>query len=193
MPRHLPLLVVDGYNAIYAHKRYESLIENSETYAPMQDVASLSRDPYGQDPFISARRLLISDVATFAQHKYDAVIVFDAANNKSSVRTNERIAGVRILYSRQNESADTVIERLVSSARQANQEVLLVTSDRTIKFTVGGIPVTTISSQLLVSDMQMIAHDVEESKSLPKNTKMTLEDRLSPEQRAKLWKMLGRD
>ena len=190
--RHLPLLVVDGYNVVYGTPRYHDMIDEHAGAGALADVASLSRDPYGHDPFESVREALIADVAAYAQGSYDPVIVFDAAQNLSDERPDFSRAGVRVVYSATGESADTVIERLVTSARQKMRDVLLVTSDNTIRFTVGGIPVTTVSSQLLATNIDMVRHDVEVSREERSHMHMTLEDRLDPASREKLWKLLGR-
>lgn len=192
MARRLPLLVVDGYNVIYGTTRYQGLIDEHAGAGALADVAHLSRDPYGHDPFERAREALVSDVAAYAQGSYEAVIVYDGAQNLSEDRPNLPKAGVRVVFSRTGESADTVIERLVTKARHENRDVLLVTSDNAIRFTVGGIPVTTVSSQLLATDIGNVVRDVEVARVERSGGHMTVGDRLSPEARAKLEKLLGR-
>ena len=187
-----PLLVVDGYNVIYGTTRYEALIDEHAGAGALADVASLSRDPYGHDPFERAREALIADVAAYAQHTYEPVIVFDAAGNLSDERPDFSRAGVRVVFSKTGEDADAVIERLATRARRNQRDVLLVTSDNTIRFTVGGVPITTVSSQLLARDIEIVSADIETSRVERSYGRMTLEDRLSPEAREKLWKMLGR-
>lgn len=184
------LLVVDGYNVIYGTTRYQGLVDEHAGAGALADVAHLSRDPYGHDPFVRAREALLADVAAYAQGTYDPVIVFDGAGNLSDDRPDFSTAGVRIVFSRTGESADTVIERLVTKARHENRDVLLVTSDNTIRFTVGGVPVTSISSQLLAGDIGRVAQDVEVAREERSHSRMTLEDRLSPEAREKLWRLL---
>ena len=186
------LLVVDGYNVIYGTVRYQGLIDEHAGAGALADVAHLSRDPYGHDPFGRAREALLADVAAYAQGTYDPVIVFDGAGNLSEDRPDFSSAGVRIVFSRTGESADTVIERLVTRARHENRDVLLVTSDNTIRFTVGGVPVTSISSQLLATDLGHVDRDVETAREERSHGRMTLEDRLSPEAREKLRKLMGR-
>ena len=186
------LLVVDGYNVIHGTTRYQSMIDEHAGAGALRDVASLSRDPYGHDPFDAAREALVADVAAYAQGAYEPVIVFDAAGNLSDERPNSSRAGVRVVFSRTGESGDTVIERLVTKARQENRDVLLVTSDNTIRYTVGGIPVTSVSSQLLAADIEVVRRDVAVARDERTHMRMTLEDRLDPASREKLWKLLGR-
>lgn len=190
--QRLPLLLVDGYNVIGATPRYQAVVDEHAGAGALADVASLSRDPYGHDPFESARSLLLSDVATYAQGRYDATVVFDAAGNLSDERPSFYPGGVRLVFSRTNESADTVIERYATRARAQGREVLLVTSDNAIRATVGGIPVTCISSALLAHDMQVENQSVRVAHEERTYMHMTLEDRLDPASREKLWKLLGR-
>ena len=192
MPARLPLLIIDGYNVIYGTPRYAALIDEHAGAGALADVAHLERDPYGHDPHQRAREVLLADVAAYAQRTYEPVIVFDASGNLSRERPDFSRAGVRVVFSRTGEDADAVIERLATKARAENRDVLLVTSDNTIKFTVGGVPITTVSSQLLAQNIDAVRADVAASYEARSHTHMTLADRLPPEQRAKLDALLGR-
>jgi predicted RNA-binding protein with PIN domain len=172
------LLVVDGYNVIFKSERYLSLADGLDRVAG--------------DPFDRSRELLIADVAAYAQGRYDAVVVFDAAGNVSPDRPNLPKAGVRVIFSATGETADTVIERLVTESRLAPRAVTVVTSDNTIRATVGGIPVTRISSDVLIHDVGDIVADVARANEERSHHKLTLEDRLDPKTREKLNRMLGR-
>ena len=70
--------------------------------------------------------------------------------------------------------------------------LLPTTSDNTIRYTVGGIPVTSVSSQLLAADIEVVRRDVAVARDERTHMRMTLEDRLDPASREKLWKLLGR-
>ena len=168
------LLVVDGYNVIFKSARY--LARMDETVAG--------------DPFEQARDLLVADVAAYAKGRYEPVIVFDAAGNVSPERPDLSKAGVRMVFSPAGESADTVIERLVTEARLAPQAVTVVTSDNTIRATVGGVPVTRISSDVLVADVDTLTVEYEHANSERQTQHMRLEDRIDPAAREKLWRML---
>ena len=176
MPSPAPreLLVVDGYNVIYKSARY---------------LARMDETSDG-DPFEQARDLLVADVAAYAKGRYEPVIVFDAAGNLSPERPNLSKAGVRMVFSPAGESADTVIERLVTEARLAPQAVTVVTSDRTIRATVGGVPVTRVSSDVLVADVNALATEYSRENEERQTQHMRLEDRIDPAAREKLWKIL---
>ena len=168
------LLVVDGYNVIYKSARY---------LARMDETAD-------GDPFEQARDLLVADVAAYAKGRYEPVIVFDAAGNVSPERPDLSKAGVRLVFSPAGESADTVIERLVTEARLAPQAVTVVTSDRTIRATVGGVPVTRVSSDVLVADVDALDAEYRQANAERQTQHMRLEDRIDPAAREKLWRLL---
>lgn len=176
----LPLLVVDGYNVMFEASRYIDLRE--ETGVGFDD----------DDPFVRSRERLVADVAAYAQGSFDPIIVFDAAGNLSDRRPQLTRAGVRVVFSQTGESADTVIERLVSEARARGRDVTVVTSDNTIRATVGGIPVTRLSSAVLISDVDTLARDAEVACEERNHQHLTLEDRLDPQTRARLDRLLGR-
>ena len=109
----LDLLVVDGYNVIFKSERYMARMDRSGV----------------SDPFEQARELLISDVAAYAKGKYEPIVVFDAAGNISPDRPYTTRGGVRKIFSATGESADSVIERLVTEERLVPRAVTVVTSD----------------------------------------------------------------
>lgn len=168
------LLVVDGYNVIYKSKRYLARMDETDE----------------GDPFEQARELLIADVAAYAKRRYRPIIVFDAAGNVSPERPDLSKAGVRLVFSRAGESADEVIERLVTEARLAPRAVTVVTSDNTIRATVGGIPVTRVSSDVLVTNMDALSAEYQRANDERQTQHMRLEDRIDPAAREKLWRML---
>lgn len=168
------LLVVDGYNIIHATPKYERLMYDR------------SDEPYSHDVYDSARMALIADVAAFAQGSYEAVIVFDGAGNVSPDRPNLPQAGIRIEYSPTGVSADTVIQRLCTEARESGRACSVVTSDATIQATVMGKGVTRISARMLVDEIGQIDREIERVQDEAPNLKLTLGGRLSPDAAAKL-------
>jgi predicted RNA-binding protein with PIN domain len=197
--RKKPLLLVDGYNVLRATGRYEHLMAEGNDRVVVTaggSGRSAGGGAISGDPFERAREALVADVAAFAQGSYEAVIVYDGARNLSPDRPELRPAGVRVVFSEQGESADTVIERLSAQARRAGREVALVTSDNAIRSTAGTGPfassVTKISSANLVQELEATDREVAHELDRRTHAKMTVEDRLSPETRAKLNSLLGR-
>nr|WP_239462359.1 NYN domain-containing protein [Enorma phocaeensis] len=172
-------MVVDGYNIIHSDTRYERLIFDR------------SDDPYSRDVYDAARTALIADVAAFAQGRYEPVIVFDGAGNVNTDRPNLPQAGVRIEFSPTGVSADTIIQRLCTDARERGRACSVVTSDGTIQATVMGKGVTRISARMFLGEVKQVDADVAEVEEAPQ-IKLTLGSRLSPEARAKLDALRGR-
>lgn len=167
------LLVVDGYNVIHADPRYERLIFDR------------SDDPYSRDVYDAARTSLIADVAAFAQGRYEPVIVFDGAGNVNPDRPNLPQAGVRIEFSPTGVSADTVIQRLCTDAREHGRACSVVTSDGTIQATVMGKGVTRISARMFAGEVKQVDVDVAEAEAAP-DIKLTLGSRLGGDSLSKL-------
>lgn len=184
MARKRPLLVVDGYNVIHATPRYGELVD-----------AQIAPERLDTDPFVRAREALLADVAAYALGGgSEGVIVYDAADNLAPEHPAVKSAGILQLFSETDQSADEVIEGLVTEARQAGRRVTLVTSDGTVRATAGFGPgeVTCVSSDLLVREMARDAADAARVREREGRVHLTLEDRLPADQREKLWALLHR-
>lgn len=165
------LLIVDGYNVLRSGNRY----------------VHMRHDPdYTHDTFNRVREALISDVAAFAGSEYQAVIVFDAAENEESAGKHERVSGVRIVFSPFGASADKVIEKMAHDARARHQEVLVITSDASIQDTVFGGGVTRMSSNGFGDEMVDLAQERRMDTRTAVARKATIADRLDAATRAKL-------
>lgn len=200
--RKLPLLAVDGYNLLHATPAYLALMNERETgRAPGGSLASGPSDPMtradraynlSSDPFEAAREAMVADVAAYAQGDYDAVLVFDGANNVSDARPQIKAGGVRVVFSRAGESADSVIERLVTQAKEEGREAVVVTSDSTIRATVHGEHVSFLSSDLIARDVATMNEGIQKEREERSYARMRVSDRLDPETRAKLDRLVGR-
>lgn len=101
-------LVVDGYNIIYAWPCLDKMKnENLE----------------------HARDKLVDILANFSAHSGTNVyVVFDAHQVKSGTEHSEERNGVRIIYTREGETADALIEKMVGELTGLGR-VYVVTSD----------------------------------------------------------------
>ena len=77
-------------------------------------------------------------------------------------------------------------------ARLQARSATVVTSDSTIRATVGGVPVTRLSSDVLVREVDAMDADVTRELRERSHQHLTLESRLDPATRAKLDRLLGR-
>ena len=168
-------MLVDGYNVIRAGSRYLHLAEQTPDHS--------------QDAFNAAREALLSDVASFAGREYKATVVFDGAGNPSSAGERKTFGTVEYLFSPHRVSADTVIEELAHKAVQKGKEVLVVTSDATLQWTVFGHKVVRMSAAGFCEEMQAIRQSLDEISCQDSNfiaRKTTLGERIDAEVAAKL-------
>ena len=86
--------------------------------------------------------MLINSLIEYRRRKgHDITVVFDGWKTGESRQNQSVIGGIKVIYSRVGEKADSVIKRIVSSDRR---EWIVVTSDRDIADHVrasGSIPV----------------------------------------------------
>jgi hypothetical protein len=120
-------LIVDGYNMIFA----------------WPELAAL-KDTKLED----ARDLLISILADYgAMTRQQVTIVFDSHRRSEGEASEERIAGVQVVYSGRKTSADHVIERLVFGARSGD-DITVATSDGLQRDYALGRGVKTVSASI---------------------------------------------
>ena len=101
--------LVDGYN----------VINNWPEFAGVRDK-----------DLEHAREMLTDKVAEFsAFHGYDAVVVFDATDAKGP-EAIENIRGCTVVYTAEQETADSWIERETYQAAKKDIKVFVVTSDK---------------------------------------------------------------
>ncbi len=165
-------LIVDGYNVIRQTPPYKQIAEND---------------------LEASRVALVSDVAAFAQAEYRATVVFDGRLNPLSDGRAHSVSGVTVVFSRYGCEADAVIESLSRTAREAGEEVLVVTSDAQTQWTVMGGRVARMSSAEFGGELRADGAEWREHATAG-NSKGRLEDRIDGETRARLARWaLGRD
>lgn len=115
------LVLVDGYN----------LIRNDPTLKAIE-ARSLE----------AGRGALLSRLqSTFSMQANEIVVVFDGASAPLPYLASERYGQIRVVFSRQGETADTVIMRM-AAAVPSGRQMLLLSDDREIRTAVqaqGGI------------------------------------------------------
>ena len=157
-------LIVDGYNVIRQTPPYKAIAE---------------------DDLDASRLALISDVAAFSHGEFRATVVFDGHLNPGSDGRPHTIAGVTVVFSRYGCDADSVIESLSRTAREAGDDVVVVTSDAQTQWTVLGGSVTRMSSAEFATEIR--SEDAEWRDHAPAgSSKGRLEDRIDSEVRDRL-------
>src|SRR6185312_10087694 len=106
-------LLVDGYNVIKNNLMFRSL----EIKNPAE-----------------ARKLLIQQLKSRYRHTtYQVVVIFDGDHTREQVSHDDH---VRIIFSRQGETADSVIIRLMAEARKLGRKVEMYSDDEEIRSSV---------------------------------------------------------
>lgn len=101
-------LVVDGYNIIYAWPHLDNLKKESLEHA---------------------RDKLIAMLVNYAAHSGEIVyVIFDAHQVKGGVERLEERSGIKIVYTKYGETADSVIEKMVGELTPLGR-VYVATSD----------------------------------------------------------------
>jgi len=135
------LLIIDGYNYIFHFNRSKKL--SSKELENLKDKLIVDLDDY------------------YYQKDYEIVVVFDAEKGGRSGRGFTRQDNIRIIYSRGGETADTVIEELVSRW-SPERRIVVVTSDYLQQKVVFGRNTTRRSSREFGLELDSVSRDVTE-------------------------------
>ncbi|NLW07771.1 MAG: NYN domain-containing protein [Clostridia bacterium] len=102
------VLIVDGYNFLYSCPELVQLKEESLAHA---------------------RDRLIAELINYqAFWGGQVIVVFDASRVVGATESREKIGGVEVIFSREGETADNVIEKMVANFETRGQ-VYVATSD----------------------------------------------------------------
>ncbi|RJP27746.1 MAG: hypothetical protein C4536_13620 [Actinobacteria bacterium] len=163
-------LLVDGYNIIYAHP----------------DLAAIMRRD--QD---NAREGLLKELAPLASpdHYELVMVVFDAAGSSQPEAVMQERGGIRVVFTRRQQSADAFIERVVRRLVPGN-EVVVATSDRLLLNLVSGFGARTVDGPSLLGMTAEAQRETrEEMKRMAGASRTPLEDRVSEDIRRLLDEM----
>lgn len=132
----MDVLIIDGYNIIGA---WDELIQLKQ-----KDIAQ-------------SRKRLIEQMQEYRAYTGDRIIiVFDALYVKGNEH-RQSFNGVEVIYTREHETADECIERLVKIVKNVNNEVYVATSDymeqRTI-FSRGALRISARELQLNINELE---------------------------------------
>lgn len=143
------ILIVDGYNVINAWPELKKL---------------------SQDDLEVAREVLRNYILEFAKMKgYSAYIVFDAYNVKGKIEKIENYHGVEIVFTKENQTADSYIEKFISSLSKYD-EVTVATSDYAEQQIVLGKGCSRISARELIEELNQHKKDLRKSNNSKGNS-----------------------
>lgn len=140
-------LLIDGYNVINSWKDFENLRrENLE----------------------HCRDILVQKVAEYAAFKgFKAQVVFDAMNVAGTAAV-EQIAGIDVIYTGEDETADSWIERRAHELGKEKAKFFVVTSDYAEQLSVLGSGGHRISAREFREDYMKAKTDISERIQVPK-------------------------
>lgn len=159
------VLVVDGYNIIGAWDELNRLKRvNMEL----------------------ARDRLIELLAEYrAYTKNRVIIVFDALYVKGA-ESKKTINGVEVIYTRENETADECIERLVQSLKNVKNQVYVATSDYLEQRTIFSRGALRISARELYMELEQMDTNVQEQLEAQSQKQVSTKINLEEDVRKKL-------
>lgn len=163
----MDILVVDGYNIIGDWDELRRLKQ--------RDI-SLARD-----------RLIEILVEYRAYTKRRVIIVFDAMYVKG-IESKQQINGVEIIFTRENETADECIERLIQSLKNVRNQVYVATSDYLEQRTVFSRGALRISARELYTEITTMEASVQEQLERQTNRSLMTKIELKGNIREKLEK-----
>lgn len=167
----MDVLVIDGYNVINA----------SEELMKLQ-----------QKDIEQARKRLIERMQEYHAYTGDRVIiVFDALYVKG-IEQRESINGVEIIYTREDETADECIERLVKQLKTVDNEVYVATSDYLEQRTIFSRGALRMSARELLLNLEQLEETFSEEIEKNYYKKSGLKIPIPDEVKAKLEKIRRR-
>ena len=141
-PPKRELIIIDGYNLIFAWERMRALAD--------RDIG-LARD--------ALIRLMCSYTAF---KKSNAIIVFDAYKRKESVGAIEEIGSVTVVYTKENQTADAYIER-TTRERSEDFYVRVVSSDMQEQLMILGSGGFRVSTREFLGECECIVSEINET------------------------------
>jgi uncharacterized protein len=163
------LLIVDGHNYIFYFYRTGKLKN--------KDIENL-------------KDRLISDLSTYRSQKECSVtVVFDAKGGSNRIRGAQTIDGIEVIYSREGETADTVIEELAKKWSE-QRRVFIVTSDYLQQKVVLGNNTVRKSCREFGLEINSVKENIrqaiKENRSRSGGSFIPLENRLDPNAKKKI-------
>lgn len=160
-------LVIDGYNIINA----------------WSDLKILAKENLEE-----ARDRLIGEMKEFAAYKgIEVIIVFDAYRVKGGARAEESLGKLKVVYTKEKQTADTYIEKLIwEIGRQRHTMVRVATSDMAEQQIVigrGGVRISPTELKIEVRDSKK---KIKKRIEAPTEKRNTLDSNLSEDVLAKL-------
>ncbi len=130
------ILVIDGYNIIYGWEELKELAE--------------------KDSLENARLKLLEEMSNLQGYCHNEIIVvFDAHKVKKGVRKKYKHTNIQVIYTKDTETADHYIERLVAQ-KAKDAKIRVATSDGLEQIIILGHGATRVSAQELAEEVKLV-------------------------------------
>ncbi len=135
------MVIVDGYNLIYADDR-------------LQDTARFSLE--------KAREELMDLLSSYVAYtKTELVLVFDAYLVKEGEGTEFIHDGYRVVYTKANQTADAYIEKMMYELGP-DYSIRMVTNDRLLQFSAGQSGISRMTAKEFLEELTRIGNEITE-------------------------------
>ena len=135
------MLIIDGYNVIYA-------------WDTLRETASFSLE--------KARESLCDIISNYAAFtKAEVVIVFDAYLVKDNMGHETVNNGVRVIYTKEDQTADAYIEKMMSCLGP-NYDIRVVTGDRLVQFSALHSGISRMTAAELEREIASVGKEIDE-------------------------------
>ncbi|WP_163539029.1 NYN domain-containing protein [Gracilibacillus sp. YIM 98692] len=155
----MDVLLVDGYNMIGAWEELKQLRE--------KDLEK-------------ARLLLIEKMAEYQAYRHQKVIIVFDAYEVRGIENRQQEYKVDVIFTKENETADQCIERLVKEFKNVKTKVYVATSDYTEQRTIfaqGAFRISARELQIEWNNIQKeIANDIREHQQKKIKSKIPISD-----------------
>ncbi|PTM54717.1 NYN domain-containing protein [Desmospora activa] len=129
-------LIVDGYNIIGAHQNWDRI--------PLEEARTRLIELLSEYQASSGRRVMV---------------VFDAHRTPGG-ESEEKLGNIIVRYTREHETADQLIERLVKKNRATGQRLYVATSDYLEQRMIFGQGAFRVSARELLQEIQSMKREI---------------------------------
>jgi len=160
-------LFIDGYNIVNQWSYFNEMSRNIE----------------------NTRNKLIELLVEYQAYRgIKVIVVFDAHLVRGSLEKKENIAGIEVIYTKENETADSYIEKQLDKIGR-HELVQVATSDNAIQQIVLARGGTRISAQEMILELQNTKKDIQAKTDIPRQKGTNIYQIIDTETRNKLEKM----
>lgn len=155
------ILIVDGYNVIGAWQELEQMKQYNMEHA---------------------RDRLIDLLAEYKAYTGNRVIVVFDAYYVSGSESMYDVHQVEVIYTKEKETADECIEKLIKSLKKVDNQVYVATSDYAEQRTIFSQGALRLSARELLMEMKQVQHRIEQKlmnqKKFQPQSKIALNDQV---------------